>query len=276
MHRDSQEWLLQFYARTDKKAQPEQRSLTLILIITSLLFVSLGVFLKHKKPAPETFQQKIDRIQTRFVFEQNPPLKIVEKEKPQPKKKPQPLEKKEPLDMTKKPLIKKDVPEDPVPEETEPEVQKEVKKPVRRVYGLKKVYSSGIGTSNDASSAIIGKQGNTLNTPIDTFQVTKQELKGEVVSVASVTTLPRLKSHVKPEYTKEMLENRIEGVVRVKVLIDIDGKVKKVIILDDLGYGSKEKIYEACMKLEFEPAYQGEFPRASWQLIRFRFQMFQG
>lgn len=271
MDRDSQEWLLQSYARTDKKGQPEQRSLTLILIITSLLFGSLGVFLKHKKPAPETFEQKIERIQTRFVFEQKSPIEVVEKKKPQPKKKPEPVRKKEPVDLTKKPLVEKNVPEEP-----EPEVQKEVKKPVRRVYGLKKVYSSGIGASNDASSAIIGKQGNTLNTPIDTFQVTEQELRGELAPVTSITTLPRLKFHIKPEYTKEMLENRIEGVVRVKVLIDIDGKVKKVITLDDLGYGSKEKIYEACMKLEFEPAYQGETPMASWQLIRFRFQMVQG
>ncbi len=272
MDKDSREWLLQFYARTDKMGQPEQRSLTLSLIFTSLLFVSLAVFLNYKKPAPETFQQKIESIQTRFVFEQKSPPEVVEKKKSPPKENSQPIQKKEPLDLTKKPLIEKDDP----PEEPEPEVRKEEKKPVRRVYGLKKVYSSGIGASNDASGAIIGKQGNTLNAPVDTFQVTQQELKGELASVASVTTLPRLKYHVKPEYTKEMLENRIEGVVRVKVLIDIDGKVKKIIILDDLGYGSKEKIYEACMKLEFEPAYQGETPIASWQLIRFRFQMVQG
>lgn len=274
MDRNSQEWLLQFYARTEKNSQPEQLSLTFILIITSFLFVSLGLFLMYQKPAPETVQQKIERIQTRFVFEQKSPLEVVEKKKPQPKEKPKPIQKKEPLDLTKvPPVVQK---ESNVPEEVEPEAPKEVKKPVRRVYGLKKVYSSGIGTSNDASSAIIGKQGNTLNAPIDTFQVTEQELKGELAPVTSVTSLPRLKFHVKPEYTKEMLENRIEGVVRVKVLIDVDGKVKKVIVLDDLGYGSKEKVYEACMKLEFEPAYQGETAVASWQMIRFRFQMVQG
>ena len=55
MDRNSQEWLLQFYARTDKKAQPEQRSLTLILIVISLLFVC-WVFFKHQKPA-ETFSK---------------------------------------------------------------------------------------------------------------------------------------------------------------------------------------------------------------------------
>jgi outer membrane biosynthesis protein TonB len=271
--RNSQEWLLQFYARTDRNAQPEQPSFALILIFTSLIFIWLGVFLKHKKPATESIQQKIERIQTRFVFEQKSPLEIVEKKKPQPEEKPKPIQKKEPLDLTKIPPVTQK--ESQVPEELEPEVPKEVKKPVRRVYGLKKVYSSGIGASNDASSAIIGKQGNTLNTPIDTFQVTGQELKGEMAPVSSVTKLPKLKFHVKPEYTKEMLENRIEGVVRVKVLIDIDGKVKKVVVLDDLGYGSKEKIYEACMKLEFEPAYQDDSPMATWQMIRFRFQMVQ-
>ncbi len=271
MERDSQEWLLQFYARTDKKNQPEQRSFIVIIVFTSLVFISLGILLKIKNPPAETIQQKIEQIQTRFVFEQKKPVEVVEKKKPQPEKKTQQIQKKEPLDLTKKPVIEQNTPEQPQPEEKE-----EVKKPVRRVYGLKKVYSSGIGASNDASSAIIGKQGNTLNTDIDTFQVTEQELKGEVASVTSVTRLPRLKFQVKPEYTKEMLENRIEGVVRAKVLIDIDGRVKKVIILDDLGYGSKQKIYEACMKLEFEPALVGEHPRASWQLIKFRFQLVQG
>ncbi|HEX3019762.1 MAG TPA: energy transducer TonB [Chitinispirillaceae bacterium] len=271
MDRDSQQWLLQFYARTEKKNQPEQFSIAVIFILTSLLFITISIFLKIKNPLPETFQQKIERIQARFVFEQKIPAQIVEKKKPEQEKKTQKIEKKEPLDLTKKTII-----EQKPPQQSEPELREEVKKPVRKVYGLKKVYSSGIGASEDASSAIIGKQGNTLDTPIDTFKVTKQELKGQLASITTVTTLPRLKFQVKPEYTKEMLENHIEGVVRVKILIDIDGKVKKAVVLDDLGYGSKQKIYEACLKLEFEPALQGDIPRASWQLIKFRFQMIQG
>ena len=80
---------------------------------------------------------------------------------------------------------------------------------------------------------------------------------------------------VRPEYTKEMIEKRIEGVVRAKVLIDIDGKVKQVVVLDDLGYGSKEKVYEACLKLVFEPALESSTPYAVWLLIRFRFELTQ-
>ena len=70
-----------------------------------------------------------------------------------------------------------------------------------------------------------------------------------------------------------MIKNRVEGLVRVKILVDIDGKVKKAIVLDDLGYGSKEKVYEACLNLEFEPARINDDPVASWIPIRFRFEM---
>ncbi|HEX3020688.1 MAG TPA: energy transducer TonB [Chitinispirillaceae bacterium] len=274
MNRDSQEWLIQFYARADlQNKRPEQNRFSVIVICTLIVFFAIAVLLKSKNPPPETLQQKIDRIQTRFVFEQKKPLVKIEKEKPRPVKKPDTIEKKEPVDLTKvKPQEKLQKP----PEQIEPEPEQAPKKPVRRVYGLKKVYSSGIGTSGDASSAIIGKQGNTLNTEIDTFKVTREELKGQVASIATVTTLPKLKFQVKPEYTKEMIEHHIEGVVRVKILIDIDGKVKQAIVLDDLGYGSKQKVYEACLKLEFEPALEGNVPRASWQLIKFRYELLQG
>lgn len=78
---------------------------------------------------------------------------------------------------------------------------------------------------------------------------------------------------MKPEYTKEMLENQVEGVVRVEVLVDVDGKVKRAIVLDDLGYGSKEKVSEAYFKMTFEPARRGDEPVSVRIMIRFRFEM---
>ena len=73
-----------------------------------------------------------------------------------------------------------------------------------------------------------------------------------------------------------MLENRVEGVVRVKVLVDIDGKVKQAVVLDDLGFGSKEKVAEACFKMLFEPALRGNEPVSVWIMIKFRFEMLDG
>lgn len=271
MSRESRDWLLQYYARNEKSYRPEQSSFPVIVFCITIVFLGLAVLLKIKTPLPETIQQKIERIETRFVFEPKKKEITVEK-KQEAVKKTQNFQKKEPVDLTKNPPPS-EKPQEIIPE---PIPKAEPQKPVRKVYGLKKVYSSGIGTSQDASSAIIGKQGNTLNTEIDTFKATEQELKGQVVSIATVTTYPKLKFQVKPEYTKEMLDQRVEGVVRVKILIDIDGKVKKAIVLDDLGYGSKQKVYEACLKLEFEPARQGDTAIAVWQLIKFRYEMIAG
>lgn len=266
----SRDLLLEHYAKPDKKSKPEQSSFAAVFIATMLLFTGIAIMLKAKTPLPQTIQQKIDQIETRFVFEEKKvPVEIKKKKEPAPVKKTEPSAvKKPPVDLTKKPPV-----EQKPPEVSEPQAKEPPRDPVRKVYGLKKVYSSGIGSSTDASSAIIGKHGNTLDTEVDTFTATQQELKGEVSSIATVTTYPRLKKPVKPEYTKEMIEHRVEGVVRVKILIDIDGKVKKAVVLDDLGYGSKQKIYEACLKLEFEPAQIGGTPTAVWQLIKFRYEL---
>jgi hypothetical protein len=53
--------------------------------------------------------------------------------------------------------------------------------------------------------------------------------------------------------------------------VDIDGKVKKAIVLNDLGYGSKERVYDACLKLLFDPALRDNEPVAVWIAISFTF-----
>jgi protein TonB len=146
-------------------------------------------------------------------------------------------------------------------------------KPVRRVYGLKKVYSRGLGAGGSLSDAVIGKLGNTIHTEIDTISATEQELKGVVVSTTTVTQAPRFKKTVKPEYTKEMVEQKLEGVVKLKILVDIDGKVKKATVIADIGLNSAEKALEATKKMEFIPAMRGDEAVAVWIIIPIRFIM---
>ena len=118
----------------------------------------------------------------------------------------------------------------------------------------------------------MGKLGNTLEKEVDTVTATKEEIiKGEVVSTTTVTTAPRFKKRVKPEYTQEMLDNKMEGVIKVKVLVDVDGKIKKAIAFNDLGFGSKEIAVKACFKMLFEPAKRGDVPVAVWIIIPIKF-----
>jgi len=168
------------------------------------------------------------------------------------------------VDLTKQPELAQK--EDDIPKEPpkDPPAQ-------RRVYGLRKVYSTGLGAGGSMSDAVIGKLGNTLNKDIDTFTARPRDLKSQVAPVTTITTAPVFRKRVKPEYTKEMLDNKVEGVVKVKVLIDIDGRVKQAIALDDLGFGAAELAVKACYQMEFEPARRGDEAVAVWIIVPIRF-----
>ncbi|MBN2035186.1 MAG: energy transducer TonB [Chitinispirillaceae bacterium] len=247
-----------------------------VTLLSFAAFGAMGGYLATHNPPPELIEERLAKErQVSFVIEEEKKPELVVQPKPMKEPKPAAPEKKEetpqePVDLTKKPELNQKI-EDPTPDNT----QAQTKKPERRVYGLRKVHAIGLGSGGSASEAVIGKLGNTLATDIDTFTVTKEEVKGTVAPVTRVQTYPKLKAPVKPEYTKEMLENRVEGRVKAHILIDVDGKVKKVVVLNDLGYGTKEKVYEACMKLEFEPALANGKPVAVWFAITFRFEMLE-
>ncbi len=273
MTKNSRQMLLEMYAQSDRESPSKRDSFPVIVTVSIVLFALLGIYLYKNVPPVKTIEEKITQMTTRFVIDEKAaevvkPVKVKKKVKPENSVIEKP---KEAIDLTQKPVLNQpdnDIVE--IPQQTNIENQPKV---VRRVYGLQKVYSTGLGSGGSASDAVIGKLGNTLNTAIDTFAATKEELKGKLVSVTTVTSLPKIKSVVKPEYTKEMIENRIEGVVKVKVQVDIDGKVKKAIVLNDLGFGTKEKVLEACLKLEFEPAAINGVPCAVWIIVPFTFKM---
>jgi TonB family protein len=123
------------------------------------------------------------------------------------------------------------------------------------------------------SDAVIGKLGNTINKDFDTLVATDEEIKGQIVSTTTVTAAPRFRKRVMPNYTPEMIDNRIEGVVKVKALVDIDGKVKKAEALNDLGFEAARQALDASLAMEFDPAMRGKEPVAVWIIIPIRFVM---
>lgn len=236
------------------------------LILPALMIVccGLGHYLKSCKPVLQMKEKTVtSTIKAQFLIKEKV-LKTIPKEKTE-EKITKVTQKTEPIDLTEKPVvnqqqedIQKKTPDVPV---------------VRRVYGLRKIYATGLGSGGSLSDAVIGKLGNTLNAPVDTFTATKQEIKGQIVSTTTVTSVPRFVKMVKPEYSKEMLDNKAEGVIKVKALIDIDGKVKKATILNDLGFGSGEQAMKAALEMLFSPAMRGTEPVAVWIVIPIRFVM---
>ncbi len=238
-----------------------ERTFYVVLALTLAIFVAVGLYLRSVEVVREQFYERAQRIRTQLLIREEPKQKA-------PPPKPKPIERvekpAEPVDLTDKPKLAQDRDDiqKPTPKKT---------KKTRRVYGLRRVYSTGLGSGGALSDAVVGKLGNTLNKDIDTLTATKEDVKGEVVSVTTITQMPRIRKRAKPEYSQEMLDNRIEGVVKVKILVDIDGKVKKATALGDLGYGTAKLAEKTCFEMEFDPARRGEEPVAVWLIIPVRF-----
>ncbi len=250
---------------TPTSAPTVERIFWAVLLLSLAAFLGLGLFFGTIEPTVERVRRTVKTIRTEFLIQE-------EKKPPPPPPPPKPKEKaeqEEPIDLTSNPKLAQK--EDDIQE------RKPAKKPtkkVRRVYGLKKVYSRGIGSGGKMSDAVVGKLGNTLNKDVDTLKATKEDIKGEVVSVTTVTTPPRFKKAVKPEYTEEMLENRVEGTVKVRALIDIDGRAKSAKAQNNLGYGTGSAAEKAIYDSEFHPAVRGEGrPVAVWVVIPVDFRM---
>lgn len=234
-----------------------------ILIATCILFAVVAYVFSTVEPDPVKISEKIDKLRASFVIQEQ---KKVEKVEKKPEKK---VEKRDtPVDLTDTPKLKarEDVKaENPLPQKK--------KKKVRPVYGLRRVYSTGLGSGGKLSDAVVGKYGNTINKDVDTLTATKEDVKGEVVSVTTVSSNPKYIKRPRPQSTPEMRENNVEGTIRVKVLIDIDGKVKKAEVLNDLGHGSAELARQACFAAEFVPAMRNGEPVAVWITIPIRFAL---
>lgn len=237
-----------------KESSKFSQYLSVVLLFT----IAIGLYFSTVESLPAELIQKVRSIKTTFSLK--------EKKAPKPKKvkktepiKVKPKEKKV-YDLTTKPKLnaKKDV--------------VVIKRAPRKVYGVKKVYSKGLGSGGSMSDAVAGKLGNSVDTEFDTVTAIESDLVGKLVSAVTVTDAPKFKKRVKPKITKEIKENSVEGVIKVKVLVDIDGKVKKAFAKNDLGFGSKEAAIEACLQMEFSPAKRGEELVAVWIVIPVRFQ----
>ncbi len=263
---------------TDREVSLPEKFFPGLLLIFILIFGIIGTILFIKGDQPDLAAVRSDReIGTKFIIEQPKPVKSEMISPPAPQKKVEKKKNPEPIDLTKKEVEKPEPEIEPEPSAAPPE---EEPRKVRKVYGLKNVYSQGLGSGVSSEDAVVGKLGNTLNKEFDTLTADTEDLKAKkVISIATVDKQPRLRDdfkHMKPVYTEEMLANRVEGVVKAKILIDVDGKVKNVLVLNDLGFGSEKVASDYMLKLEFEPATKNGEPVAVWKIFSIRFEIISG
>jgi hypothetical protein len=235
-----------------------------IFFLTSAAFLAAGLYLKTVPPLQlRVAEKKVSAITTQFM---------VAEKKPPPKKSEPKINKKEVYDLTKSPVLQQEEDVAAPATSTPPQVSAPAARPV---YGLRRVYSVGLGAGGAASSAVIGKIGNTLAKDVDTVAATKQDLAGPLVAISTVTSAPKLKVEVKPEYSKEMIAAKVQGVIRAELLVGADGKVKEIKILNDLGFGTRQAAHDLFLKLQFEPAMRDGTPVAVLITFSIRYVLLQ-
>lgn len=79
-----------------------------------------------------------------------------------------------------------------------------------------------------------------------------------------VDSRPVLLNRPEPVYTIKARAEKIQGVVRLRVLIGSDGKVKRVRIVTGLPYGLSEQARAAAYEMNFKPAMKNGQPVAFW------------
>jgi len=243
--------------------QPRRVSPIWMLVAVGILWFAIGTFLARiPVERQKSSVQSAATDATVVTFTQPPPPPP-----PEPEPEPEPEAVPEPKPVAKKVEKVQEIAEkkpEPQPQTTEPE-------PKRRVFGTRKVYAVGFGAGGSSGGAVIGKKGNTTDGPVDTLSATEADLVGELAPVSQVTETARIARGVKPDYTDIMRENEVEGVVKVKILVDSDGSVKNIDFVNDLGFGTREAVRSAIYASQFEPARAGESTVAQWITVSFRF-----
>jgi TonB family protein len=96
---------------------------------------------------------------------------------------------------------------------------------------------------------------------------------GNFPPVVEVDTRPVALNRPRPNYTDRATEKRVEGDVRVRVLVGEDGTVKQARITKGLPEGLNEEALNAVFQIRFKPAMKDGKPVANWMTIELQFRL---
>ncbi len=93
----------------------------------------------------------------------------------------------------------------------------------------------------------------------DASETKKPSLEGALaassaLSVDQVSILPKVIVQERAEYPESAKQARVEGAVKLSVIIDTLGRVQSAEVLEGPGFGLDETAQRALMKFKFSPA----------------------
>ncbi len=163
--------------------------------------------------------------------------------------------------ITKKKIVDFEVYTDPVLAQTanpimnKPIEQAAPPKPevvTRKVFGVNRKSI----TTTDASATAV-KAGNTTAKENDNLDLNKDDADSLPIPVADylITDEPAVIFEPKnKQRTEEARKNGYTGTARMKILVDIEGNVRDVKLLNELKYGLGERAIEIVKQVKLSPA----------------------
>ncbi|PYT09624.1 MAG: hypothetical protein DMF60_02175, partial [Acidobacteria bacterium] len=117
----------------------------------------------------------------------------------------------------------------------------------------------GMG-SGDGPGVGEGSGGNTCG---ESFKVGGAKPR-PAIQQAAVDERPVLLNRPHPMFTEEARRNKIQGVVRLKIFIDVSGKVTQVLVTRGLPDGLDLQAIRAAYQMRFKPAMKNGSPVSFW------------
>lgn len=249
--------------------RPRTAMWVVVVLLSLALHGALAAGLSIYEPPPEDTTVRV-AVEVRVV--QPPPEPPPEPEKPpEPPPEPEPVPEPEtpreavvqadppPPPKTKPPKRKPEKPEPPAPPPADPKAEAPVEPPPLMGINFEGTATSSVGIavpqgtatgSRDGAPTGTGRPGPRAPSPKPTG-----DGDGEApVPVAGVTELPRLIAEVKPEFPDELKRKGIEGKVVLSVVVQSDGRVGRVEVVDRLHPELDRLAVRAAKKLRFRPA----------------------
>lgn len=143
--------------------------------------------------------------------------------------------------------------------------------PQEQVFGV----SRKAITATDSSEGIAVKAGNTVAKEQDDLKLKDDDQDSLPIPADEflVSSMPVLLNSVKIPYPTEARKAQVEGPVIMDVLIDQEGKVRKVDLVSGPGFGLNEAAIEAMKTFQFRPAMVGDQKVAVKIRYTYRFKL---
>ncbi|MBN2812945.1 MAG: energy transducer TonB [Bacteroidales bacterium] len=74
-------------------------------------------------------------------------------------------------------------------------------------------------------------------------------------------------------YPQDAVENGLEGVVKVMCMVEKDGSVSSVVIVEDIGCNCADQVCKALRSVKLKPATHNGEPRRCPMLVQVRFDL---